>query len=101
MVLVKVQMCGLLTCGDLSLAFFSHVLYFTEKFHCLIPESQKVSLLQVFSVQSPSGDSCRTTVLDLEWGPDVHPDMWKSKTSSAGTDLKLDPHHHLGLVLKG
>ena len=31
------------------------------------------------------------TVLDLEWDPDVHPDMWKSSTSSARTDLKLDP----------
>ena len=30
------------------------------------------------------------TVLDLEWGPDVHPENWKSLTSSAGTDLKLD-----------
>ena len=34
--------------------------------------------------------SCRTTILDLEWGPDVHPEMWKSSTSSAGTDLRLD-----------
>ena len=40
--------CGdLLTCGDLSLALFDLVLYFTEKLHCLIPESQKVSFLQV------------------------------------------------------
>ena len=31
------------------------------------------------------------TVLDLEWGPDMHPEMWKSKTLSTGTDLKLDP----------
>ena len=37
-----------------------------------------------------SGGSCKTTVLDLEWGPDVHPEMWKLLTSSAGTDLKLD-----------
>ena len=54
--------CGLccfwkLKCGDmwtscdLSLAFFGVVLYFTEKFHCLIPESQKVSLLQVFNLR--------------------------------------------------
>ena len=28
--------------------------------------------------------------MDLEWGPDVHPEMWKSSTSSAGTDLRLD-----------
>ena len=41
-------------------------------------------------VQSQSGDSCRMTVLDLEWGPDVHPEMSKSSTSSVGTDLRLD-----------
>ena len=41
-------------------------------------------------VQSQRGDSCSTTVEDLEWGPDVHPEMWKSLTSSAGTDLRLD-----------
>ena len=40
-------------------------------------------------VQSQSEDSCRMTVLDLEWGPDIHPEMWKSSTSSAKTDLKL------------
>ena len=40
--------------------------------------------------QSQSGDSCRTTVLDLEWGPDVHPEMWKSSTLSAEIDLRLD-----------
>ena len=52
--------CGdLLTCGDQSLAFFGLVLYFTEKLHCVIPEGQKVSLLQVFRF---NGDSCRTTV---------------------------------------
>ena len=44
--------CGdLLTCGDLSLVFFGLVLYFTEKLHCLIPEGQKVSLLQVFNIR--------------------------------------------------
>ena len=37
-----------------------------------------------------SGDSCRTNVEDLELGPDMHPEMWKSSTSSAGTDLRLD-----------
>ena len=32
-------MCGdLLTCGDLSLAFFGLVLYFTEKLQCVVPE---------------------------------------------------------------
>ena len=31
------------------------------------------------------------TVLDLEWNPDMRPEMRKSSTSSAGTDLKLDP----------
>ena len=31
--------CGdLLTCGDFSLVFFSLLLYFTEKLHCVIPE---------------------------------------------------------------
>ena len=56
-VLVKVEMlwklkCGdLLTCGDLSLAFFGLVLYITRKFHCLIPGGQKVSLLQVFNLR--------------------------------------------------
>ena len=24
------------------------------------------------------------------WGPDMHPEMWKSSTISAGTDLRLD-----------
>ena len=44
--------CGnLLTCCDLSLVFFSLVLYFTEKFHCLIPEGQKVLLLQVSNLR--------------------------------------------------
>ena len=43
-------MVTLLTCGDLSLAFSGLVLYFTEKFHCVIPEGQKVSLLQVEKV---------------------------------------------------
>ena len=44
--------CGdLLICGDLSLAFFGLVQYFTEKLHCLIPESQKVSHLQVFNLR--------------------------------------------------
>ena len=35
-------------------------------------------------------DSCRMTVLDLEQNPVVHPRNWKSLSSSAGTDLKLD-----------
>ena len=44
--------CGdLFTCGDLSLAFFGLVLYFTEKLHCLIPEGKKVLLLQVFNLR--------------------------------------------------
>ena len=43
--------CGDLLCHcDLSLAFFGFVLYFTEKFHCLIPEGQKVLLLQLFNL---------------------------------------------------
>ena len=50
--LLEVETVGdLLTCCDLSLAFFGLVLYFTEKFHCLIPEGQKVSLLQVFNLR--------------------------------------------------
>ena len=40
-----------LICGDLSPSFFGLVLYFTQKFHCLIPEGQKVSLLQVFNLR--------------------------------------------------
>ena len=40
-----------LSCGDLSLVFYGLVLYFTEKLHCLIPEGQKVSLLQVFHLR--------------------------------------------------
>ena len=43
--------CGdLLSCCDLYLVFFGLVLYFTEKFHCLIPEGQKVSIIQVFNL---------------------------------------------------
>ena len=43
--------CGdLLTCGDLPLVFFGLVLYFTEKFHCLIRKGQKVFLLLVFNL---------------------------------------------------
>ena len=76
-----------MSCGDLSLAFFGLVLYFTEKLHCVIPEGKKISLLQVFNLRV---DTCRKTVLDLEWGPNVHPEMWKSSTSTAGTDLTLD-----------
>ena len=68
----KLKCGGLLTCGDLSLAFFGLVLYFTEKLHHLIPEGQKSPP----GVQSQSGNSCKTAVLDLEWGPDVHTEMW-------------------------
>ena len=39
-----------LSCCDLSLAFFDLVLYSTKKLHCLIPEGQKVLLLQVFNL---------------------------------------------------
>ena len=46
----KLKCGGLLTCGDLFLAFFGLVLYFTEKLYCLIPEGQKVSLLHVFNL---------------------------------------------------
>ena len=56
--------------------------------HCVIPEGRKS--LSPLGVQSQNEDSCRMTVLDLEWGPDVHPEMWKSKVSCAGIDLKLD-----------
>ena len=43
--------CGdLLSCCDLSLTFFGLSLYFTEKFHCLIPKGQKDSLLQVLNL---------------------------------------------------
>ena len=37
----------LLTFCDLSLSFFSLVLYFTEKLHYVIPEGLKVSLFKV------------------------------------------------------
>ena len=57
--------------------------------HSLFHSGRSKSLPPI-GVQSQSGDSCRRTLLDLEWGPDVHPEMWKSKTSSAGIDLKLD-----------
>ena len=70
-----------------------------------------VSFLKVKINQTQSGDSCRTTVEDLEWGPDVHPEMWKSSTSSAGTDAKTGSadvvavatggFRRLGLVLEG
>ena len=40
----------LLTCSDLSPAFFGLVLYFTQKLHCLIPEGKKVSLFKVFNL---------------------------------------------------
>ena len=44
--------CGdLLTFGDLSLAFFGLVLYFTERLHCLIPDGQTLSLFQVFNLR--------------------------------------------------
>ena len=46
----KLKCCDLLSCCDLSRAFFSLVLYSNKKFHCLIPEGQKVSLLQVFNL---------------------------------------------------
>ena len=43
--------CGdLLTHSDLSLAFFSLVLYFTQKLHCLIPEVKKVSIFKEFNL---------------------------------------------------
>ena len=38
----------LLSCCDLSLAFFGLVLYSTKKFHC--PQAQKALLLQVFNL---------------------------------------------------
>ena len=59
--------------GDLFLVFFGLVLYFTKKLYCLVPVGYKGPFLQ--DVQSQSGDSCRMTVEDLEWGPDVHPEM--------------------------
>ena len=81
--------CGdMLSCCDLFLVFFGLVLYFTENFHCFIPEGQKVSLLQVFNLRVEIVR--KTTVLDLEWGPDMHQVKWNSSTSSAGTDLNLD-----------
>ena len=46
----KLKCFDLLSCCDLSLAFFGLVLYSTQKFHCLIPVGQKVSLLQVFNL---------------------------------------------------
>ena len=79
--------CGdLLTFADLFLAFFGLILYFTEKLHCLIPEGQKVSPHQVFNLRL----EIVAEQLSWTWDPDMHPEMWKSSTSSSRTDLKLD-----------
>ena len=48
--------------------------------HCVILESQKVSLPQVFNPRM------EIVAEQLSWT-----EMWKSKISSAGTDLRLDP----------
>ena len=82
--------CGdLLSCCDLSLAFFGLVLYFTEKFHSLIPEGQKVSLLEVFNLRV----EIVSERLSWTWSVVL---MCTQKcgnhlqTSSVGTDLKID-----------
>ena len=79
--------CGdLLTCCDLSLLCSSASYCISLRSFTVSFLKVKKSLLQVFNLRVE-------TVLDLQWGNGVHPEMWKSSTSSSGTDLKLDTQH--------